>query len=308
MTPPLQHCLGIDELSREQILLILEQAKQFVDPKTLAIKPNRSLQDKVICLAFFEPSTRTRLTFELAAKHLGAKTLIFDADNSAVLKGETLTDTVDTLLAMGIDAFVMRIKEEGVPCEVAQFVGNRAHVVNAGDGCREHPTQALLDLLTMQMEKGDLRDLSITICGDIRHSRVARSQYQALKKCGVEDVRLCGPSAFLPEGDVWQGANTFTDMQAGLQGADVVIALRIQKERMQEIDYPNSDQFFQDYGLTQDKLKFAKADAIVMHPGPMNRGVEIAADVADGPQSVILKQVRLGVAARMAVFKLMMAG
>lgn len=307
MQPTFTHCVAIRDLDKEKILQILNTAKSFLDPHSLALKPKPLLQNKVICLAFFEPSTRTRMTFELAGKHLGAQVIHFDESFSSLQKGETVFDTIDTIQAMGIHAFVIRAQQEGLPMEIAQHLDHRAAVINGGDGCHEHPTQALLDLLTIQETKGKIAGLKIAILGDIQHSRVAGSLVQALKKCEVQDIRLIGPKAFLPSGDKWQGTQSYTDIKAGLQDADVVMTLRIQKERMSAIDYPDSDAYFRDYGLTAERLKLANAEAVVMAPGPINRGVEIASNVADGRQSVILKQVRYGVAVRMAVFQLLLA-
>lgn len=307
MSELLQHCLSMKAFNKETILRFLHTAKSFLDPQTLALKPQPLLLNKVVCLAFFEPSTRTRLTFELAAKHLGAHVIHFDESFSSLQKGESVFDTVDNLVAMGIDAFVIRAKQERLPMEIAQHLDHRATIINAGDGCNEHPTQALLDLLTIQEVKGRLSGLKIAILGDIQHSRVAGSLLTGLQTCDVHDIRLIGPKAFLPVGNAYAETQKYTDIKQGLTDVDVIIALRIQKERMSTIDYPDSDAYYRDYGLTPERLKFADPKAIVMHPGPMNRGVEIASPVADGRQSVILKQVRYGVALRMAIFKILLA-
>lgn len=300
------HFIDIESLSSDTIQQLLEKAKTYINTENMSIQPNHECLHKVVCLAFFEPSTRTRMTFELAAKHLGATTIAFDAGSSAIKKGETLKDTVETLLAMGVHALVVRDKQEGLPIEMAAQAGDRACIINAGDGCRAHPSQALLDMMTIQHYKNTFDNLSIAICGDIQHSRVARSQILALQKLGVKDIRCVAPAGFLPKDKndavASAGVNMETDPTVGLKDADVIITLRTQKERMQEIDCPDDQQFFKEYGLTQARLSLAKPDAIVMHPGPMNRGIEISGEVADGPQSVILPQIRFGIALRMAIF------
>jgi len=300
----LRHCLTTDGMGREWIVRILDVAESFADINDKTIKKVPLLRGHTVVNLFFEPSTRTRTTFELAAKRLSADVLNIDVAHSATSKGESLLDTVATLRAMQCDLFVMRHPEAGAAGRVAASLGDRARIINAGDGEHAHPTQALLDVFTMRRHKPDFAGLSVAIVGDVRHSRVARSEIHALRALGTEDIRVIGPPALLPdELDAW-GLQAFHDMDAGLRDADVVIMLRLQKERMQEEAVPGPAEYFADWGLTPERLARARPDAIVMHPGPTNREVEIDSRVADGPQSVILEQVTNGIAIRMAVMSL----
>lgn len=262
----------------------------------------QTLQGKTIINCFFEPSTRTLCSFELAAKRLGATVINFNAATSSTIKGETLLDTMKTLDAMQVDAFVVRHSDNGVMEKLtAEF--NWVSIVNAGDGTNEHPTQALLDIATIRAHKPDFKPLNVAIIGDIAHSRVAHSNIHALRILGAAEIRAIGPADLVPSSLQEIGATIYHDIDQGLRDADVVMALRIQRERMQKSEIPNDAEYFYQFGLTTDRLQLAKPDAIVMHPGPMNRNVEIASDVADGPQSVILEQVNNGVWARMAVLQ-----
>jgi aspartate carbamoyltransferase catalytic subunit len=292
-----RHLLGIEQLSAEDIEFLLNEAARWVEFNRRARKQDDRLSGLTQFNLFFENSTRTLFSFEVAGKRLGALVANFHAAGSSVQKGETLIDTALTLDAMRPDVMVIRHSETGAAAEVAEAVG--CAVVNAGDGTGEHPTQALLDALTMRRRKGRIEGLKVAICGDIRHSRVAGSNMQLLPKLGAE-LRIVAPPALLPD-DV-RGLPAFTDLDEGIEGVDVVMMLRIQRERMEASVSGSLDDFHARYGLTRDRLRRAAADAIVMHPGPMNRGVEIASDVADDrDRSAILEQVEMGVAVRMAV-------
>lgn len=297
MQKPFQHLLDIASLSKELVLDLLQKAQDILDN---GVQPNL-LAGKTICNAFFETSTRTRSSFELAAKRLGAIVLNFDAANSATQKGETLIDTFLTLHAMNIDCFVIRHQQMWTAQTIAEKMPPGCAVINAGDGHHAHPTQALIDILTIAQHKKEFENLSVAIVGDISHSRVARSQVAALEKLGVTDIRLIAPSNFLPDDLRSRNISHHLNLNEGLADADVVITLRIQRERMHAADFPNVDEYYTRYGIKPENLSFAKPDAIVMHPGPINREIEIASSVADGKQSVILQQVRNGVALRMAV-------
>jgi aspartate carbamoyltransferase catalytic subunit len=250
---------------------------------------------------FFEPSTRTRVSFELAATRLGADVVNLDLHSSSRVKGETVLDTIYTLQSMLVDVFVMRDAEPGLPAYVASHVAPHVSVLNAGEAHVSHPTQGLLDTLTIRQHKGDLKSLSVAVVGDILHSRVARSTGRALLTLGVGELRLVSPASLMPEAAELEGARRFNTLAEGIRGADVVMALRIQRERMPEAASLDADTFNREWGITAENLRLARPGAIVMHPGPMNRGVEITSEVADGPQSVIRDQVRNGVAVRMAV-------
>jgi aspartate carbamoyltransferase catalytic subunit len=265
------------------------------------------LRGKTIINLFFENSTRTRSTFELAAKRLSADVMNFNINTSATSKGESLLDTLHNLEAMHTDMFVVRHNQSGAAEFIAQHVAPHVSVINAGDGCHAHPTQAMLDMFTIRRHKQDFANLRVAIIGDILHSRVARSQIQALATLGVGEIRVIGPQTLLPRESQTLGVHVYHDMESGLEGVDVVITLRLQLERMQGALLPSAREYFRCYGLTEEKLKYAKPDAIVMHPGPINRGVEIASSVADGPQSVILEQVTHGIAIRMAVMSMALA-
>lgn len=297
MTQSFKHLLDIASLSKSSVLTLLQEAQNFLDN---GVQPNL-LAGKTICNAFFETSTRTRNSFELAAKRLGAIVLNFDATNSATQKGESLIDTFLTLQAMNIDCFVIRHQQMWTAQTIAEKMPDGCAIINAGDGHHAHPTQALLDMLTIQQHKKNFENLSVAIVGDISHSRVARSQVAVLEKLGVTDIRLVAPSHFLPDDLRSRSISHHLNLNEGLAEVDVIIALRLQKERMHAADFPNVDEYFTRYGIKPENLALAKPDAIVMHPGPINREIEIASSVADGKQSVILQQVRNGVALRMAV-------
>ena len=302
----LTHLLTLEGLPREQLLHILDTAKQFVsvtDPSR-EVKKVPLLRGKSVFNLFFENSTRTRTTFEIAAKRLSADVINLDISTSSASKGESLLDTIDNLVAMQADIFVVRHSVSRAPIEIANHVPAHVHVVNAGDGSHQHPTQGLLDMYTMRHFKQNFKGLRVAIIGDIVHSRVAKSNIHALTTLGCEDIRAIGPESLLPSDLDMQGVQVFHSMEEGLRDVDVVMTLRIQKERMEVGQVPEGDAFFQQYGLTPARLALAKADAIVMHPGPMNRGVEIDSAVADGPQSVILNQVTFGIAVRMAVMSI----
>jgi len=302
----LTHLLTLEGLPKEQILHILDTAKQFVsvtDPSR-EVKKVPLLRGKSVFNLFFENSTRTRTTFEIAAKRLSADVINLDISTSSTAKGESLLDTIDNLVAMQADIFVVRHSVSRAPIEIVQHVPPHVHVVNAGDGSHQHPTQGLLDMYTMRHFKQNFMGLKVAIVGDIVHSRVAKSNINALTTLGCEDIRVIGPESLLPSNLDMSGVKVFHSMEEGLKDVDVVMTLRIQKERMEAAQVPEGDAFFKQYGLTPNRLALAKSDAIVMHPGPMNRGVEIDSIVADGPQSVILNQVTFGIAVRMAVMSI----
>jgi aspartate carbamoyltransferase catalytic subunit len=298
---PHRHLLGIDGLSADEILFLLNEAEGWIAFNRRARKQDERLAGLTQFNVFFENSTRTLFSFEVAGKRLGATVANFHVAGSSVHKGESLIDTALTLNAMRPDVLVVRHQETGAPHAIAEAVD--CAVINAGDGTGEHPTQALLDALTMRRRKGRIEGLKVAICGDIRHSRVAGSNMKLLPKLGA-DLRVVGPPALLPEDT--GGIPAFTDLDEGIEGADVVMMLRIQRERMEASASGSLDDFHARYGLTMERLRRAAPDAIVMHPGPMNRGVEIASDVADHPtRSAIVEQVETGVAVRMAVLDLL---
>ena len=302
----LTHLLTLEGLPKEQIVHILDTAQQFVSVTDPAreVKKVPLLRGKSVFNLFFENSTRTRTTFEIAAKRLSADVINLDISTSSTAKGESLLDTIDNLVAMQADIFVVRHSVSKAPIEIANHVPAHVHVVNAGDGSHQHPTQGLLDMYTMRHFKQNFKGLRVAIVGDIVHSRVAKSNIHALTTLGCEDIRAIGPESLLPSDLNMMGVKVFHSMEEGLKDVDVVMTLRIQKERMEAGQVPEGDAFFRQYGLTPSRLALAKSDAIVMHPGPMNRGVEIDSAVADGPQSVILKQVTFGIAVRMAVMSI----
>ena len=300
----LKHFLTIEGLKRDLLTDIMDRAEQFSSISGRQVKKVPLLRGKTIMNLFFENSTRTRTTFELAAKRLSADVMNLNINTSATSKGESLLDTLHNLQAMHTDMFVVRHNQSGAAEFIAQHVAPHVSVINAGDGCHAHPTQAMLDMFTIRRHKQHFPDLRVAIVGDILHSRVARSQIQALSTLGVGEIRVIGPKTLLPADSQTLGVHVYHDMDAGLQDVDVIITLRLQFERMQGALLPSANEYFASYGLTTDKLKLAKPDAIVMHPGPINRGVEIASDVADGPQSVILEQVTHGIAVRMAVMSM----
>jgi aspartate carbamoyltransferase catalytic subunit len=303
----LAHLLTTEGLSAAMITQILDTAEQFVSVGDREVKKIPLLRGKAVFNLFFENSTRTRTTFEIAAKRLSADVINLNIGASSTAKGETLLDTVYNLEAMDADMFVVRHSQSGAAHLIASHVRPGVHVINAGDGRHAHPTQGLLDMYTIRHYKKDFRQLVVAIVGDVLHSRVARSQIHALTTLGVPELRVIGPRTLLPKDVERLGVHVHHDMATGLKDADVVIMLRLQNERMNGALLPSAQEFFKSYGLTAAKLARAKPDAIVMHPGPMNRGVEIDSGVADGVQSVILPQVTFGIAVRMGVMA-MLAG
>ena len=305
----LQHLLTLDGLPRSIITQILDTAAPFTEMAEREVKKLPLLRGKSVFNLFFENSTRTRTTFEIAAKRLSADVVNLNINTSSAAKGESLLDTVDNLCAMQADMFVVRHAASGAPMLIAQHLHNtgRDHirVVNAGDGRHAHPTQGLLDMYTIRHFKRDFTNLTVAIVGDVLHSRVARSQIAALTTLGVPEVRVIGPKTLLPTAVEKLGVRVFHDMAEGLKGVDVVMMLRLQNERMNGALLPTPQEYYKIWGLTAEKLALAKPDAIVMHPGPMNRGVEIDSAVADGAQAVILPQVTFGIAVRMAVMSML---
>ena len=301
----LRHLLTTEGLPKQNILQILDTASSFLEVSDRQVKKVPLLRGKSVFNLFFENSTRTRTTFEIAATRLSADVVNLDVRTSSASKGESLLDTIDNLAAMHADMFVVRHSQSGAPYMIARHVGPGLHVINAGDGRHAHPTQGLLDMYTIRHFKKDFANLTVAVVGDILHSRVARSDIHALTTLGVPEVRAIAPLTLLPPGLEQMGVRTFTDMREGLKGVDVVIMLRLQNERMRGALLPSAQEYFKHYGLTAEKLALARPDAIVMHPGPMNRGVEIDSAVADGAQSVILEQVTFGIAVRMAVMSIL---
>jgi aspartate carbamoyltransferase catalytic subunit len=301
----LRHLLTTEGLPAELIRHILDTADQFVSVSERDVKKVPLLRGRSVFNVFFEGSTRTRTTFEIAAKRLSADVINLNVGVSSTSKGETLLDTVYNLQAMDADMFVVRHSQSGAPHLIARHVKPGVAVINAGDGRHAHPTQGLLDMYTIRHYKKDFSALTVAIVGDVLHSRVARSQIHALKTLGVPDLRVIGPRTLIPAEVERLGVRVCHDMAEGIRGCDVVVMLRLQNERMNGALLPSASEFFKCYGLTAEKLALAKPDAIVMHPGPMNRGVEIDSSVADGPQSVIMPQVTFGIAVRMAVMSLL---
>jgi aspartate carbamoyltransferase catalytic subunit len=300
-----QHLLGIEALTKEDIETILDTAESFTEISKREVKKVPTLRGKTIINLFFEPSTRTKNSFEMAAKRLSADIINFNRQFSSVVKGETLKDTVLNLEAMQSDAIIIRHACPGVPYYISTFC--RSHIINAGDGAHEHPTQALLDAFTIRQQKKNIADLKILIVGDILHSRVARSNILLLNKMGAEIVCV-GPPALLPEEFTRLDIAFDHDLDRAIRGVDVVMMLRIQSERQQKNLFPSLREYRNIYSLTQKRFRRAKRNAIIMHPGPLNRGVEISADLADSTKSVILRQVENGVAVRMAVLYLLLGG
>jgi len=297
----LKHFLGIEGLKRALLFEILDTAASFISVGEKAVKKAPILRGKTIINLFFEPSTRTRTTFELAAKRLSADVLNFNINTSSTSKGEALIDMLRNLEAMHCDMFIVRHGASGAAHFMAQHVAPHISIINAGDGQHAHPTQAMLDMYTIRSHKGDFAPLRVAIVGDILHSRVARSDIYALTTLGVTEVRVVGPKTLIPTGIEAFGVKVFNCLQTGLRDIDVVIMLRLQRERMQGALLPSAHEYFQSYGLTEKVLEVTHPDAIVMHPGPINRGVEIDSTVADGTRSVILQQVSNGIAVRMAI-------
>jgi aspartate carbamoyltransferase catalytic subunit len=301
----LRHLLTLEDLSRAELEMLLERAQHYARGPSAAAPRSAALAGVTVANMFTEPSTRTRVSFELAAKRLGAEVVNLEMELSSRAKGESMLDTIFTLQALHVDVFVLRDAEVGVPAMVAAHVAPHVSVLSAGEAHVSHPTQGLLDALTVLQKKGRCDPLSIAIVGDIRHSRVARSAYQAFRILGAGDLRIVAPPALMPEPEEFTAAARCTDIAQGIAGADVVMMLRIQKERFGDAASPVGDDYFREFGLTAQRLALAKPDAIVMHPQPMNRGVEIESAVADGPQSVIRAQVANGVAVRMAVLEVL---
>jgi aspartate carbamoyltransferase catalytic subunit len=301
----LRHLIELADLDRAHLAEIIDLAKRYLTPVGAQAPRDDVLQGRTVANLFFEASTRTRASFELAAKRLRADVLNLDVNMSSRAKGESIMDTIFTLQAMQVDVFVVRDASTGVPARIAQQVAPHVCVLNAGESDVSHPTQGLLDLMTIQRHKGDVSQICVAIVGDIKHSRVARSAYHALTKFGVGELRFIGPAELLPPDDELPLASRATDVAEGVADADVVMALRVQKERFAQLDdIPDPQEYFRRFGLTEERLALARRDAIVMHPGPMNRGVEIEGAIADGPQSVIQEQVTNGLAVRMAVLAL----
>jgi aspartate carbamoyltransferase catalytic subunit len=305
----LQHLITIEGLPKAIINHILDTASSFVSISDREVKKVPLMRGKSVFNLFFENSTRTRTTFEIASKRLSADVINLNIAASSTSKGESLLDTIDNLSAMHADMFVVRHSQSGAPYLIAQHLNdtkqNHVHVVNAGDGRHAHPTQGLLDMYTIRHYKKDFTNLRVAIVGDILHSRVARSDIHALTTLGVPEVRAVGPHTLLPGGLEQMGVRVFTNIEEGLKDVDVIIMLRLQNERMSGALLPSAGEYFKSYGLTPERLALAKPDAIVMHPGPMNRGVEIDSAVADGAQAVILPQVTFGIAVRMAVMSIL---
>tara|TARA_Y100001935_G_scaffold255632_1_gene270230 strand:+ start:12066 stop:13049 length:984 start_codon:yes stop_codon:yes gene_type:complete len=302
----LRHFLTIEGLSKDLLLQILDTAESFASLPGRLVKKVPALRGRVITNLFFENSTRTRTTFELAAKRLSADVLNFDVKTSATSKGESLLDTLRNIEAMHSEMFVVRHNQSGAAHFIAEHASEGVSVINAGDGRHAHPTQAMLDMFTIRKYKNDFTPLRVAIVGDILHSRVARSQIIALNTLGVTEVRVIGPRTLIPTDARSLGVHVFHNLDEGLKDVDVIITLRLQNERMDGALLPSEDEYFQLYGLTNARLKLAKSDAIIMHPGPMNRGVEMDSEIANSPNSVILQQVSYGIAVRMAIMSLCM--
>ncbi len=301
----MRHLLTLEHLNAQGLNHILSLAEQFLTPEGKIVEAAPAyLAGKTVVNLFFEPSTRTRSTFTLAAKKLGAEVLNFDIQSSSTKKGESLKDTVLTLQAMQCDIFVVRHNENGTPQLIADLLKENGHVINAGDGTHEHPTQALLDMLTIKQNKKDFKHLSIAIVGDILHSRVAHSDIQALKILGVPDIRVIAPKSLLPDNAENLGVKVFHSLATGLKDVDIIMVLRPQLERMQANDF-SKEEYCKQYCVTLESLSYAKRDVLVMHPGPINRGLEIASEVVDSTHSVILQQVTNGIAVRMTVMSLL---
>ena len=298
------HLLSTEGLSKDILTQILDTASNFVSVNDREVKKVPLLRGKSVFNLFFENSTRTRTTFEIAAKRLSADVFNLDIARSSASKGETLLDTIDNLSAMAADIFVVRHSESGAPYLIAKHVAPHVHVVNAGDGRHAHPTQGLLDMYTIRHYKQDFSNLRVAIVGDVLHSRVARSDIHALTTLGAAEVRVVGPRTLVPSDMTSMGVRVFHNLEEGIKDCDVIIMLRLQNERMSGALLPSSQEYFKSFGLTEKRLELAKPDAIVMHPGPINRGVEIDSAVVDGPQAVILSQVTFGIAVRMAVMSI----
>ena len=301
----INHLISTDDLNYESIIKIFDMAESFFKIGQRDIKKIPLLRGKTICNLFFENSTRTRTTFEIAAKRLSADVINLDIPTSSQSKGESIFDMVDNLIAMGTDIFVVRHPEAGVPNKIANHVASNIHIINGGDGSNAHPTQGLLDAFTIRKFKKNFSSLKIAIVGDIQHSRVAKSEINVLSTLGAKEIRVIGPKSLMPDNIDQLKVKVFHTMEEGLKDVDVVMMLRIQKERMNNDTIPSESEYFKSFGLNQKRLKIAKDNALVLHPGPINRGVEIESEVADGKQSVILNQVKYGIAIRMAIMAMM---
>ena len=295
----LKHFLNIKTLSKHHILDIISKAEGFHNNQDISRYPG-----KVVASLFFEPSTRTKTTFELASKKISADFINIDISNSSTLKGESILDMIKTIEAMSCQMFVVRHSVPGTAHYIAESVSNNIAVINAGDGSNEHPTQAMLDMFTIKKHKGNFGNLKVSIVGDILHSRVAKSLIYALNILGAKQINIVGPKSLIPDNHNEMNVNYYSDMNKGIGDADVIIMLRLQKERMHDA-LISMDSYYNDYGLNKDRLKYAKDDVIVMHPGPINRGIEIESSVADGPNSVILNQVSYGISVRMAIMSML---
>jgi aspartate carbamoyltransferase catalytic subunit len=302
----LRHFLTIEGLPRQTLIEILDTAENFATVTEQSVKKVPLLRGKTIVNLFFEPSTRTRTTFEVAAKRLSADVLNINVTTSSTTKGESLLDMLHNFEAMHCDLFVVRHDQSGAAHFIARHVAPHISVINAGDGRHAHPTQGMLDVFTIRRHKKSFQNLVVAIVGDIMHSRVARSEIHALNILGVPEIRVIAPQTLIPRNAEALGVHVYHDLREGLYGADVVMMLRLQRERMQGALLPSEGEYFRHYGLSEKTLALAKADAIVLHPGPINRGVEIASSVADGPQSVILEQVSHGIAIRMAIMSMVL--
>ncbi len=304
----LRHFLSLDGLPRELLTEILDTADSFLEVGARAVKKVPLMRGMTVCNVFFENSTRTRTTFELAAKRLSADVITLNVSTSSTSKGETLTDTLRTLEAMAADMFVMRHADSGAAHFVAEHVSPNVAIINGGDGRHAHPTQGMLDMLTIRRHKGDFSQLKVAIVGDILHSRVARSNMIALRTLGCPDIRVIAPKTLLPVGLEQYGVNVYHNIEQGLKDVDVIIMLRLQRERMRSGLLPSESEFYRLFGLSEQRVALAHPEAIVMHPGPINRGVEIESSVADSPRAMILNQVTYGIAVRMAVLSMAMSG
>ncbi|MEE9447563.1 MAG: aspartate carbamoyltransferase catalytic subunit [Arenicellales bacterium] len=304
----LKHFLSISNHSRETLIQIMDVAASFINFGKREIQKVPILRGRTVVNIFFEPSTRTRTTFEIAAKRLSADVINLNASRMSTTKGESILDTLHTLEAMHVDLFVIRDGASGTAELVAKHMPDDVKVINAGDGRHAHPTQAMLDMFTIRHYKGDFSKLKVAIVGDVLHSRVARSQIHALRILGVPDIRVIGPKTLIPTKVESMGVTQYSDMDKGLAGVDAILMLRLQHERMEGQQIPSQQEYFYRFGLTAKRVALAAPDAIVMHPGPINRGLEISSEVADGPQSVILPQVTNGIAVRMAIMALLMGG
>ncbi len=304
----LKHFLTLNGMPQRTLINILDTAESFINLGKREIKKVPLLRGKTLVNLFFEPSTRTRTTFEIAGKRLSADVINLTADRMSVSKGETILDTVRTLEAMHTDLFIIRDHASGAAHLIASHLPDHVRVINAGDGRHAHPTQAMLDMFTIRQSKQDFSELTVAVIGDVLHSRVARSQIHALNILGAKEIRVIGPRTLIPTEIESMGVTTASDMVDGLDNVDVVMMLRIQRERMDGQLIPSEQEYFNRYGLTEEKLQYAREDAIVMHPGPINRGLEIASTVADGARSVILDQVTNGIAVRMSIMATIMGG